>query len=281
MRLLPILALIGGAVLLPLAGLVLMSLSQPDNYSFSWPLTLENYVTFATGGDPPLYPRILLRSVVISLITTVCVTLIAYPAAYFLAFHVRRAKYTMLMIITLPFWTSYLLRVFSWKVILGFDGLLNSSLMGLGLIDAPIEAFLHNPTAVVVTLTHAWIPFAVMPLFVSLEKIDRNLLEAAADLGYGAIGIFCRVVLPLSVPGIVAAACLVFIPTMADYVTASQVGGTSGLMIGNVVQSMFGKADNPALGAAISIVTMLTATAIALLGLKLLGAKRLQPGGTA
>src|SRR5690606_25586693 len=113
----------------------------------------------------------------------------------------------------------------------------------------------------------------VMPLFVSLEKIDRSLLEAAADLGYGATGIFCRVVLPLSMPGIAAASCLVFIPTIADYVTASQVGGTSGLMIGNVVQSLFGKADNPALGAAISIVTMLTATVIALLGLKLVGVR--------
>ncbi len=208
----------------------------------------------------PIYLILLLKSVFMSLAATAAVILLGYPMAYFLAFRVTRHKLLWIILITVPFWTSYLLRVFAWKVILGFNGVINSGLIGLGLIDEPLEFLLYNPTAVVITLAHAWAAFAILPIYVSLEKIDRSLLEAATDLGDGPVRRFFRVTLPLSAPGTIAASLLVFIPTVGDYVTPTLVGGTSGIMIGNVIQSLFGKANNAPLGAAVSLVMMITIT---------------------
>ena len=146
--------------------------------------------------------------------------------AYFLAFRVTQHKILWLILITIPFWTSYLLRVFAWKVILGFNGVINSGLISLGIIDKPLEFLLYNPTAVVITLAHAWAAFAILPIYVSLEKIDRSLLEAATDLGDGPLERFLRVTLPLSAAGRHRRRLLVFIPTVGDYVTPTLVGGT-------------------------------------------------------
>ena len=185
---------------------------------------------------------------------------LAYPLAYFIAFHVKKNKIMWIILVTVPFWTSYLLRVFSWKVILGYNGLINSGLEAVGLISAPLEFLLYNPIAVVITLAHAWAAVAILPIYVSLEKIDRSLIEASRDLGETALMTFIRVTLPLSLPGVIAACLLVFIPTVGDYVTPALVGGPRGLMIGNIIQSMFGKALNWPLGAALSIISMLTVT---------------------
>jgi spermidine/putrescine transport system permease protein len=177
--------------------------------------------------------------------------------AYYVAFHVHRRKMMWIILITLPFWTSYLLRIFSWKVILGFNGVINSGLMGLGIIDKPLEFLLYNPTAVVITLTHAWIAFAILPIYISLEKIDRSLLEAATDLGDGPIARFFRVTLPLSLPGVIAATILIFVPTVGDYVTPALVGGPNGLMIANLIQAHFGIINNWPGGSALAIIMML------------------------
>jgi spermidine/putrescine transport system permease protein len=173
---------------------------------------------------------------------------------------VRKHKLIWLILITIPFWTSYLLRVFAWKIVLGFNGVINSGLIALGIIDQPLEFLLYNPTAVIITLAHAWAAFAILPIYVSLEKIDRSLLEAAADLGEGPVMRFVRVTLPLSMPGVIAASLLVFIPTVGDYVTPTLVGGPTGIMIGNIIQSLFGKANNWPLGAATAIISMLIIT---------------------
>ncbi|MCP4981585.1 MAG: ABC transporter permease, partial [Gammaproteobacteria bacterium] len=186
--------------------------------------------------------------------------LLAYPMAYFIAFRVTKHKLIWLILITVPFWTSYLLRVFAWKIILGYNGVINSGLMEIGLIAEPLAFLLYNPFAVVLTLAHAWAAFAILPIYVSLEKIDRSLLEAATDLGDGRIKRFIRITLPLSMPGLIAASMLVFIPTVGDYVTPSLVGGTDGVMIGNVIQSLFGRGNNWPFGAALSIITMITIT---------------------
>ena len=198
--------------------------------------------------------------------------LLAYPLAYFIAFHVKRNKIMWIILITIPFWTSYLLRVFSWKVILGYNGVINSGLMSLGIISEPLEFLLYNPIAVVITLAHAWAAVAILPIYVSLEKIDRSLIEASRDLGENAVMTFIRVTLPLSLPGVIAASLLVFIPTVGDYVTPALVGGTRGIMIGNIIQSMFGKALNWPLGAALSIISMITVTIVVCI---LLGATQL------
>jgi spermidine/putrescine transport system permease protein len=177
---------------------------------------------------------------------------------------VHRRKLIWIILMTLPFWTSYLLRVFTWKIILGFNGAINSGLKGLGLIDQPLEFLLYSPSAVVITLTHAWAAFAILPIYVSLEKIDRSLLEAATDLGDGPVARFLRVTLPLSLPGVIAATVLIFVPTVGDYVTPALVGGPDGMMLANLIQAYFGKINNWPMGAALAISMMIAVGLISL-----------------
>jgi spermidine/putrescine transport system permease protein len=216
--------------------------------------TLENY---RQALFEPIYQDLLMRSLGISLTVSVLTVLLAYPIAYFISFHGGKHKNLWLFVITIPFWSSYLLRVMSWKVILGYNGVLNSGLMGLGITDEPSTALLYNSTAVLITLTHAWVAFAILPIYVSLEKVDRTLIEAATDLGDGPIRRFLRVTLPLSLPGVIAALLIVMIPTVGDYVTPRMVGGTDGVMIANAIQAQFGRALNKPLGAALSVTTMI------------------------
>ncbi|QPC90565.1 ABC transporter permease [Mesorhizobium sp. INR15] len=222
--------------------------------------TLENYRIALTE---PIYRDLLWRSLYISLTVSLLTVLLAYPIAYFISFHGGRHKSLWLFLITIPFWTSYLLRVMSWKVILGYNGVLNSGLMGLGIIDEPSTALLYNSSAVIITLTHAWAAFAILPIFVSLEKVDRTLVEAATDLGDSPLRSFLRVTLPLSAPGVISAALIVMIPTVGDYVTPKLVGGKDGVMIANAIQAQFGKASNWPLGAALSVTTMLVVSLMA------------------
>lgn len=222
--------------------------------------TLENYRVTLTE---PIYRDLLFRSLYISLVVSFVTVILAYPIAYFISFQGGSRKNLWLFLITIPFWTSYLLRVMSWKVILGYGGVLNSGLMGFGVIDEPSTAFLYNTTAVIITLTHAWAAFAILPIFVSLEKVDRTLLEAATDLGDGPIRRFLRITLPLSMPGVISALMIVMIPTVGDYVTPRLVGGKDGVMIANAIQAQFGKASNWPLGAALSVTTMVIVTAMA------------------
>ena len=250
------------ALAIPLVILVTLSFwTQASNsLDFDRSFSLKNYIVFF---EKPIYLKLLLKSVKISGAVTLATVLLAYPAAYFIAFKVKTNKLVWLILITVPFWTSYLLRVFAWKVVLGFNGVINSGLMTLGIIEAPLEFILYNPTAVVITLAHAWAAFAILPIYVSLEKIDRSLLEAAADLGEGPAMSFLRVTLPLSMPGVIVSSLLVFIPTTGDYVTPNLVGGPTGIMIGNIVVSLFGNANNWPLGATTAVMSMLF---IALLG---------------
>lgn len=222
--------------------------------------TLENYRIALTE---PIYRDLLFRSLFISLSVSFFTVVLAYPIAYYISFHGGRQKGLWLFLITIPFWTSYLLRVMSWKVILGYNGVLNSGLMGLGIISEPSTALLYNSSAVIITLTHAWAAFAILPIFVSLEKVDRTLIEAATDLGDGALRRFLRVTLPLSIPGVTSAILIVMIPTVGDFVTPRLVGGKDGVMIANAIQAQFGKASNWPLGAALSVTTMAIVTAMA------------------
>jgi spermidine/putrescine transport system permease protein len=255
----PTLGLMVIALALPLGLLLVMSFWTQTYLEFDRSFSLGNYERFF---DKVIYGKVLWRSIRISGAVTLATVLLAYPMAYFIAFRVKHHKLIWLILITVPFWTSYLLRVFAWKIVLGYNGVINSGLMSLGLIAEPLEFLLYNPAAVVITLAHAWAAFAILPIYVSLEKIDRSLLEAARDLGEGAFMTFVRVTLPLSMPGLIAASLLVFIPTVGDYVTPTLVGGPRGIMIGNIIQSQFGKALNWPMGAALSVVAMLTVTLI-------------------
>ncbi|MBL8782354.1 MAG: ABC transporter permease [Alphaproteobacteria bacterium] len=202
------------------------------------------------------YIDIFLRSIGMSGIVTLVTVGLAYPMAYYVAFGVKKYKFIWLILLTIPFWTSYLLRAFSWKVILGYNGVINSSLMSAGVIQEPLGFLLYNQFAVVVTLAHAYAAFAILPIYVSLEKIDRTLLEAAADLGDGAWTRFWRVTFPLSLPGVIGAAVLIFVPTTGDYVTPALVGGPAGQMVANLIQVQFLKIGDWPLGSAMAISAM-------------------------
>ncbi len=279
MLLSPTLVVMLGLMIIPLGSLVMLSFATQNYFEIDNTFTLNNYATFFDWVDSPIYIVLLLRSIRMSLTATLAVVLLAYPMAYFLAFRVTRNKLVWIILITVPFWTSYLLRVFAWKIILGYQGVINSGLMNLGIISEPLEFILYNPIAVTITLAHAWAAFAILPIYVSLEKIDRSLLEAATDLGDNPVQRFFRVTLPLSMPGTIAATLLVFIPTVGDYVTPSLVGGTSGIMIGNVIQSLFGKANNQPLGSAVSIISMIIITILVCCFLWAVGYGRMRKRG--
>ena len=238
----------------PFAILVAMTFWTQHAFEIDTAFTLRNYQEALSG---PVYQALLIRSLWISGTCAIATVVVSYPMAYYVAFHVHRRKLIWIILMTLPFWTSYLLRVFSWKVILGYNGAINSGLKSLGLIEQPLEFLLYSPTAVVITLAHAWAAFAILPIYVSLEKIDRSLLEAAADLGDGPVARFLRVTLPLSLPGVIAATLLIFIPTVGDYITPTLVGGPDGIMIANIIQVHFGRVNDWPMGATLAVCMMI------------------------
>ncbi|MCP5085347.1 MAG: ABC transporter permease [Rhodobacteraceae bacterium] len=252
---------VGALVSIPLGILVVYSFWTQTYVSIDKTFTAVNYREALTD---PLVRHLLVRSIFIAGMVTIATVALAYPIAYFIAFRTQK-KTLWLLLITIPFWSSYLLRVFSWKLILGFNGVLNSALLSLNLIDQPLTFLLYNELAVVLTLAHAWAPFAILPIYVSLQKIDPSLLEAATDLGLSPAESFFRVTLPMTVPGIVAASLIIFIPTVGDYVTPALVGGSEGKMIANLIQVQFGAANNWPLGATLSLIAMVTVGLVAIL----------------
>ena len=246
----------------PLILVIMFSFWTQDYLDLDTTPTLANYKEAWTD---PLYRELMFRSLRISIMVTLVTVITAFPVAYYVSFRVTERKALWLFLITAPFWTSYLLRVFLWKVILGYNGVFNSALLWAGIIDEPLQFILYNINAVVITLAHAWAPFAILPIFVALEKIDRSLLEAAEDLGDGPVRRFFRVTLPLAIPGVMAATLIVLIPTVGDFITPKLVGGTEGLMISNMIQVQFGKANNAPLGAALAVSSMFIVGGLSLL----------------
>lgn len=255
----------GLALISPTALYALFLLGIPILTVFAYSFWTQNYLeidrrftyeNYRVALTEPIYRDLLLRSLAISLVVSVLTVVVSYPVAWFISFHGGRHKNLLLFLITVPCWTSYLLRVMSWKMILGYQGVLNTGLMSLGITSEPIASLLYNSNAVAITLVHSWAAFAILPIYVSLEKIDRSLIEAGRDLGDGPLCSFMRVVLPLSMPGVVSALLIVMIPTVGDYVTPRLVGGKDGVMIATAIQAQFGKAANWPLGAALSVTTM-------------------------
>jgi spermidine/putrescine transport system permease protein len=189
-----------------------------------------------------IYLKLFWKSVKMSLTVSAIIVVLAYPLAYYLALSGTKRKYVLLLVLIAPFLTSYLLRVLAWKVILGDQGVINTFLFWTGLRspDHPISQLLYSRFAVMLVLGYVWLPFVALPIFVSLESLDRRLLEAASDLGASRLQAFRKVTLPLSLPGIMAAFLFVFIPTLGEFITPSLVGGTNGYMYGNQIVDLFG-----------------------------------------
>ena len=238
----------------PLATMFALSFWTQDYLVLKKTFTLANY---KEAWFEPVYQKLFNRSLIISMTVTFLTISFAFPVAYFISFYGGRRKALWLFLITIPFWTSYLLRMFLWKVILGYNGVLNSFFKWLGVITEPLTFLLYNSNAVIIALTHGWAPFAILPIFVSLEKIDRTLLEASKDLGDSSFQQFFRIILPLSIPGLIGATLIIFIPTIGDYITPKLVGGPDGLMIANMIQVQFSKANNAPLSAALSVSSLL------------------------
>lgn len=247
----------------PLLTVLVYSVMTGGRGTVGLPLTLENYADVLTK---PQYRIVMLRSLNVSLMVTLATVILAYPIAYFVSFHVQPSKKSLwLFLITIPFWTSYIIRVALWRTILGYDGIVDSALMGSGVMDSQLNILSYGVPAIIITLAHAYAPFAVLPIFVSLEKVDRSLLEAGQDLGESKFRTFLRVTLPLSMPGVIAAVLIVFIPTVGDYVTPELIGGGKVPMISNFVETELLKKRDHAMGSALAATAMFIVAIISLI----------------
>ena len=229
-------------------------------FAWGWQPTLSNYRTILQGES---YLPLLWVSVRVALVVAFCATLLSYPLAYFLVFRARLRAPLLLTLLILPFWTSYLLRIISWKVILGSNGVINSLLTYLGLVDQPVPLLIYSRLAVVVTLVYVWLPFVALPIYAALQRIDASLLEAATILGAPRWLAFLRVTFPLSLPGVIAGFFMVFIPTVGEFVTPLLVGGSRGALYGNLIEIFFGDGINWPLGAAMAFIMLLGVFALA------------------
>jgi spermidine/putrescine transport system permease protein len=237
----------------PLATVVIYSVLTGGRGNVSLPITFENY---AELWSKSVYGYIMFKSLMVALIVTAITVLLAYPVAYFVSFHVKPERKSLwLFLITIPFWTSYIIRVSLWFVILGYGGIVDSALASIGI--PPLNIASYSILSIIIVLAHAYAPFAVLPIFVSLEKVDRSLLEAGQDLGESRWVTFLRVTLPLSMPGVIAAALIVFIPTVGDYVTPELVGDGKEPMIANLIETQLLKLQNFPQGTAFAVASML------------------------
>lgn len=228
-------------------------LAQMKDETLTLMLSFRGYILLFTDS---LYIATYISSVKMALITTLCCVLIGYPMAFYIARSSPSVRNILLLGVILPFWTSLLLRVYAWVGILRNDGLLNNFLMGLGLIDAPLEIY-RTDLAVYIGLIYAYLPFFILPLYSNLVKMDVRLLEAAYDLGARPITAFFTVTVPLSMPGVIAGAMLVFIPAVGEYVIPEMLGGADTLMMGRIMwNEFFNNADWP-MAAAVTCVMVL------------------------
>lgn len=216
--------------------------------------SLDNYRDLLRVG---VYWQTLFRSMWIAARVTIFSLLLGYPLAYFLSFHAGKQKDLFYQLVIIPLWVSYLVRAYAWKTILGSGGVLNTLLQYVHLTQHPVAFLLYSPFAVVLTLTHIYTPFTFLPIYAALEHIPRNLVEASHDLGATPAQTFWKIVFPLSIPGVLAGATFAFVLSLGDFLAPLLLGGPGGIMISNIVVSLFGAAYNWPLGAAISFCMLL------------------------
>ncbi len=257
-----------GFFLFPLAYLLAVSFAQRSSYgTVEWTLRVANYAR----AIQPLYLEVYWRSFWIALLTTLLCALLGYPVAYYLAMHVpARWKSTLLILVVIPFWTSFLIRTYAWMVILRSEGVINTLLLDLHLLHQPLR-LLYTPLAVFIGLVYGELPFMILPLYAVLQRLDPTLLEAAADLGAGRGQTFWRVTLPLSAPGLAAGSILVSIASLGAFITPDLLGGARSMMVGNLIQNQFAVARDQPFGSAVAFLLTLVVLLLLLAGLRRAG----------
>ena len=250
-------------VLAPLAIFLVYSFFSVDQGQIVYAPTLANYLRFFT--DPVFLP-VFWRTIVLCLSVAAISILLAYPTAYFLTTLHGRWRYALLMLLMVPLLMSYVIKIYAIRSILGLNGFLNKALVGLGIIAEPSTLFVFNMNAILLTLTLLLIPFAILPIFLALERIPQVLLRASDDLGASSLQTFLRITLPLSLPGVASAASFVFVLAIGDFLTPQMVGGISGFTFGRILYSQFGTAFNWPFGAALSVALAVVVIVAILLG---------------
>lgn len=263
-RQLPPLKLLPGAgfllvfLIVPLGLLLVMSFWRASFGGVEADWTLANYERLASR---PIYLELLFKSTRIAFLSTALTLVVAFPFAYWLSGKPPRRRAQLVFLVLIPFWTSYVVRTFAWIPLLGNNGVINYVLLQLGIVKQPLDIFLFNQFTVQLGLLYVYLPYAILPILLSLERLDRNLLDAAADLGASPWRQLWRIVIPLSMPGILGGAILVFILSISAYVTPALLGGASGVMIANVIPDLFGVGMNWPLGATVSLLLIVVTVA--------------------
>lgn len=238
---------------LPLFLVILVSLRDATPLTAHGSFSIENYVAILTD---PIYSVILLSTIVTAATATVITLVVSYPVAWFLSRQRGLRQAFFLILVFLPFWSSYVIRTYAWLPILGRQGIVNSTLMGIGIIDEPITWLLYSKFAVYIGLTYVYMLYMLLPLNISLSKIDDSTLDAAKDLGASRFQIVRRIILPLSAPGIFAGCAMVFLLNTGTYITPQMLGGPNAMMFGNLIAMQF-EMGNWALGSAMATILVL------------------------
>jgi len=250
-------------VLVPLAIFLVYSFFSVDQGTIIYAPTLGNYVRFFTD---PIFLPVFWNTIVLCVSVAVICILLAYPAAYFLTTLRGRWRYALLMLLLVPLLMSYVIKIYAIRSILGLNGFLNKALVAIGILQQPSTLFVFNMNAILLTLSLLLIPFAILPIFLSLERIPQTLLRASDDLGASGLQTFLRITLPLSLPGVASAASFVFVLAIGDFLTPQMVGGISGFTFGRILYSQFGTAYNWPFGAALSVALAIVVICAILIG---------------
>ena len=238
---------------MPYANLLTYSFWKTENYVTVPDFNLQNFVRVAEGS---IYLPVIGNSLLVAGIVTACAVIFGYALAFYVAFFTGRRRHILYFLMVIPLWTSFLLRAFVWRIILGREGVINSGLAWLGIIDEPLSILLFNRFSVCVALTYVFIPFVAIPVYTALEKIPRETLEASMDLGASPALTLWRVILPLSLPGVIAGAIFTFCLSFGDFVAPALLGGPSGIMISSVIINQFGAAFDWPFGSALAVVVI-------------------------
>jgi len=243
-------------ILVPLGSFLVMSLAHAEKHQIVYDWTPQNYVNFLGNWT---YLSTFLGTVWLCLEVVLLSLIVGYPIAWYIWRQKSWRRYALLQLAALPLFMSYIVKLYTLRSMLGLNGLVNQALVSLGILEVPSQVFLYNQRAVLVTMTVIYLPFVVLPIFLSLERIPRSLLQASTDLGAGGWDTFRRIVVPLSMPGTIAGALFAFVLALGDFITPQMVGGTTGFTIGRVIFSQFGLAFDWPFGSSMAAILLLVA----------------------